>query len=255
MLIEERLEKIATIIEENRSATIDYLAENLSVSKDTIRRDLIKLEQKNIVRRIHGGAVLANREALIMGYQQRASQLNHVKEEIAQKVAEVVKDHSSILFDSSSTVEATISKLGNKDIHAITNSLTQAIELAKYEKTSVTLLPGKLHKEQLFLSGTETVKKIEQYNPDYTLLGVFALSEEGLFIHTEEEGLVKRQMIAQGRKVIALCDHTKMDTTGFFKICSLSEIDILITDKQPKELLMDCLNKSNVEVLLTREEE
>ena len=46
-----------------------------------------------------------------------------------------------------------------------------------------------------------------------------------------------------------------MDTTGFFKICSLSEIDILITDKQPKELLMDCLNKSNVEVLLTREEE
>ena len=42
MLIEERLEKIATIIEENRSATIDYLAENLSVSKDTIRRDLIK---------------------------------------------------------------------------------------------------------------------------------------------------------------------------------------------------------------------
>lgn len=252
MLIEERLEKIKKIIEEHKSATIEQLEKELVVSKDTIRRDLIKLEKQQVLRRTHGGAVSANREALILDYKQRSSKFNQIKEEIAQKAAEVIKDNSSILFDSSTTVEAAIRHLGNKSLTSITNSLTHAMLLAKFEKVEVTLLPGKLHKEQLFLFGSETVKQIEQYNTDYTLLGVFALSEAGLFIHTEEEGLVKRQMVAQGRKVIALADHTKLDMTGFFKVCGLSEIDILITDQQPEPAFIECLKRNQVELIVTK---
>ncbi|SEG59540.1 DeoR/GlpR family DNA-binding transcription regulator [Paenibacillus sp. UNC499MF] len=254
MLIEERLDKIKSIIEANKSATIEFLSETLDVSKDTIRRDLIKLEQQNVVRRTHGGAVSANREAMILDYDQRSSRLNRIKEQIAQKAAEIVKDNSSILFDSSTTVEAAIMQLGNKRLYAITNSLTHAKLLAKLEKAEITLLPGKLHKDQLFLYGSETVKKIEQYNTDYTLLGVFALSKDGVFIHTEEEGLVKRQMIAQGHHVIALADHTKIDTTGFFKVCSLAEIDVLVTDQQPEPQMMDYLNENKVEVIVANEQ-
>ncbi len=253
MLIEERLERIKSIIEESKSATIEVLAEALNVSKDTIRRDLIKLEQQNMIRRTHGGAVSNNREAMILNYEQRSSRYGLIKEKIAQKVAEVLNDHSSVFFDSSTTVEAAIMQLGNKSLYAITNSLTHAQALAKYEKMDITLLPGKLHKEQLFLHGAETVKKIEQYNTDYTLLGVFALSKDGLFIHTEEEGLVKRQMISQGHTVIALADHTKIDTTGFFKVCSLSEIDILITDQQPEPSFVEHFKKNKVQVILTDE--
>ena len=47
---------------------------------------------------------------------------------------------------------------------------------------------------------------------------MFALSEQGLFIHTEEEGQVKRRMIQQGKQVIALADQTKLNKTGLFKI-------------------------------------
>lgn len=253
MLIEERLEKIKTIIEENKSATVDYLSDFLRVSKDTIRRDLIKLEQQNSIRRTHGGAILVNREALIFDYQQRSTQFSSIKTEIAQKVAEILKDNSSILFDSSTTVEAAIRSLENKTFHGITNSLSHAMLLATYDKVEVTVLPGKLHKEQLFLYGTDTVKKIEQYRTDYTVLGVFAISEAGLFIHTEEEGLVKRQMIAQGNTVIALADHTKIETTGFSKICSLAALDILITNEQPNSEFMRHLIENHVELILTKE--
>ncbi|MFV0555849.1 MAG: hypothetical protein ACK5LM_01930 [Lactovum sp.] len=63
------------------------------------------------------------------------------------------------------------------------------------DRTEISVLSSKPHKQQLFLYGSDTVKKIEQYCTDYALLGVFALSEEGLFIHTEEKGMVKRQIV------------------------------------------------------------
>lgn len=254
MLIEERLSKIKTILEQQDSASMDYLAEQLAVSKDTIRRDLIKLEQKNIVRRIHGGAMLASREALIFDYQERSSRDQQVKEQMGQLAAEMIKSNSSMILDSSTTVEAAIPYLQGKGVLAITNSLTHATLLAQLDNSEISILPGKLHKKQLFIYGAETVQKISEYLVDYTLLGVFAISQNGMFIHTEEEGLVKRQMVRQSKKIIALADHTKIETTGLFKICSLQELDVLITDQMPPQEFVTALEENNVELITLKGE-
>ncbi|VTN09199.1 HTH-type transcriptional repressor glcR [Raoultella terrigena] len=99
--------------------------------KDTIRRDLIRLEQDNVIKRTHGGAVINSRDALIFDYSQRSGTLNPVKEQIAKKAAELIQDNASVIFDASTTVEAVIPKLADKHILAITNSLTNANRLAK----------------------------------------------------------------------------------------------------------------------------
>lgn len=250
MLIEDRLNKIKKIIQESKSVSIETLVAKVGVSKDTVRRDLIKLEQDNIIRRTHGGAMINNRDALIFDYSQRAGTLNPVKEKIARRAAEIIKNNATIIFDASTTVEAVIHHLPDRHFVAITNSLTSAHQLARHKGCSVKLLPGNLHKEQLFLFGSETVKKIAEYHVDYVLLGIFAISDKGVFIHTEEEGLVKRQMVMQGTKVIALADNTKINTTGFFKVCDLSLIDCLITDTRPDETFLKALAENNVELLL-----
>lgn len=249
MLIEVRLKKIKKMIKERQSATIDELAEQLNVSKDTIRRDLIKLEEQQVIRRTHGGAVLAEKAASIFDYDQRSSKMAQVKRQLGKLAETQIKSDTSIIFDSSTTIEGVIKYLDNKNITAITNSLIHAMLLAKVKETTISLLPGKLHKTQLFLHGADTIDKLKQYNVDYTLLGVFALSNEGIFIHTEEEGLVKRQMVQQAKTVIALADHTKMAKTGFFKVCDLSEIDILITDLTPNPSLKQALIENHVKCL------
>lgn len=252
MLIEERLEHIMKIVETKQRATIDELADALAVSKDTIRRDLIRLEQQQLVRRIHGGVISTKKEAIIFNYNERASMSNTIKQKIGELAAELIEEDSSVFFDSSTTVEAAIHPLKNKKIKAITNSLTHAARLAKNEQAAIHLLSGSLNKEQLFLSGAETVSAVEQYRTDYTLLGIFALSSEGVFIHTQEEGLVKRQMTQQGQTVIALADHTKLNKVGFFKVCALSAIDILITDQRPEVSLLKALEANNVKLFITQ---
>ncbi|EUJ28208.1 transcriptional regulator [Listeria floridensis FSL S10-1187] len=57
----------------------------LKVSKDTVRRDLIKLEQQNIIRRTHGGAVLNTRDAQIYDFEERSSQFQLAKEKNCAK--------------------------------------------------------------------------------------------------------------------------------------------------------------------------
>lgn len=250
MLREIRLKKIIKIMNEKQNAAIDDLAEQLEVSKDTIRRDLMKLEEKNIVRRTHGGAILLEKEATIFDYEQRSTKLNGVKLQLGKTAAGIIKDNSSAIFDSSTTVENVINQIGMKPLTAITNSLTHAMLLAKRSATTIMLLPGKLHKTQLFLHGADTIEKLKQYSVDYTFLGVFALSSEGIFIHTEEEGLVKRQMVKQAKTVVALADHTKMDKTGFFKVCDLKEIDFLVTDQPPSKQLQQALINNQVECLI-----
>ena len=249
MLLEERLTQISQLVDKQGSATIDFLATQFKVSKDTIRRDLMKLEGRKKLNRVHGGAIPIGKEAEIFNYEERSHISSQLKKRLASKVISLVKDHSTIIFDSSTTVEATIKQLSHLTISTITNSLTSAILLAKHEHATVQLLPGKLNKHQLFLYGAETVEKLAQYHVDFTILGVFALSKNGLFIHTEEEGIVKRKMVQQGRKVIALADHTKINKEGFFKICALEDIDFLITDKKIEGDLMTSLKQNKVKVV------
>lgn len=253
LLIEERLAKLTKIIEKKNKATVDYLAQELKVSKDTIRRDLIKLENKEIIKRVHGGAMLATREALIFDYTHRSSSLQEVKERLAKEAAKLIDEKATVIFDSSTTVEAVIPFLKDKTIQPITNSLSHAMLFSQQMNKLVTVVGGKLHNEQLFLYGAETIEKLSQYTADVTLLGVFAMSAKGLFIHTEEEGFVKRAMVKHGQKVVALADHTKMDTKGYFKICGLQEIDVLITDKQPEADFCEVLLQHNVDLIISEE--
>ncbi|VTN09198.1 HTH-type transcriptional repressor glcR [Raoultella terrigena] len=55
----------------------------------------------------------------------------------------------------------------------------------------------------------------------------------------------------QGTRVIALADNSKINTTGFFKVCDLSLIDCLITDIRPDDSFIQALQESDVELILT----
>ncbi len=226
MLVEERLAKIQEIVEKKKNVTMEELVDQLNVSKDTVRRDLIKLEKKGVLKRTYGGAISGKKEALIMGYEERSKIYSTPKKKIAEAAEPL------------------------KSLTAITNSLTHAVELAKHGNKDIKVVGGKLHQIQLFLYGSDTVLELSQYRVDYTLLGVFAITGTGLYIHTEEEGLVKRAMVNCAKKVIAVADSTKMDTTGFFKVCALEDIDVLITDIEPSPDFQRDLQEHGVDLII-----
>ena len=111
MLIEERLNKIVEIIRINDSARIEELAETLEVSRDTVRRDLIRLENEGVIKRTHGGAVLNDNRASIVFYDERKNQKLESKKAMGRCAAKLIKKDASVIFDASTTVEEVISFL------------------------------------------------------------------------------------------------------------------------------------------------
>lgn len=98
MLIEERLAKIQKIVNEQKSISMEALAEQVSVSKDTIRRDLIRLEKEGHLKRTHGGAISVQSEATIYDYAQRIMKHPEKKQAIAQKVWTNIPKQASIFL-------------------------------------------------------------------------------------------------------------------------------------------------------------
>ena len=195
MLIEERYNLITNVLQDRKTVTIEELCNLLGVSKDTVRRDLITLEKRKVLKRTFGGAMLASKPVPALRHEQRLSQFRMAKDIIADAAVQLVKNNSVVMFDSSTTVQATVPLLAGKGIQAVTNSLPTAQSLSLIDDCRISLLPGTLHREQLYVIGADTIEKIASYHFDICFLGVFALDSCGLYTHTEEEGLdvYKRQ--------------------------------------------------------------
>ena len=86
------------------SISVAALAETLSVSEMTIRRDLAALEREGLLKRVHGGAVSGFGRSYEPPYALRAVQAVAAKQAIARAAAAMVSDGDSVALDVGSTV-------------------------------------------------------------------------------------------------------------------------------------------------------
>ena len=83
--------------------TVKYLTETLHYSTATINRDLNTMEKQNLVKRSYGGAELAEQKVIPLFF--RYSKMRPVKNKIAKKAADFVKDGDTIFIDCSTTAQ------------------------------------------------------------------------------------------------------------------------------------------------------
>lgn len=250
MLIAERLDKIVAFLNDHNGATIKELADQLNVSKDTIRRDLMRLEKDHRIERTFGGAVIHDVKAPAFQYKKRHKMHMEEKNEIGKKAAELVRNGDSAFFGSSSTVDALIPFLKDLRLDVITNSMTVAQGFANIGYDSIYILPGNINRKHMRIVGSDTIDKINSFFTDYVFLGVIGCDAYGIYTSTVEEGNVNKAMIAHAQKVVVLADHSKFGLKGHFFISGLDKIDILITDCEVDYEIEKALRNADVEILI-----
>ncbi|AOC92723.1 DeoR/GlpR family DNA-binding transcription regulator [Bacillus sp. L381] len=255
MYQEERLIAIMEYLKQHRRITAEQICSLLHISRDTARRDLVKLKERGAIIRTRGGAILPSVHQEVPGYSGRLQTVSEEKNKIGKLAASLIHKGDRIILDTSTTVQACAEHLNVTDCTVITNSINQADILSAKEGIDIHLLGGKLQKEHRFLYGASVVEKLGDYHADKVLIGVVGISENGLTIPHEEDGMVKRKMIRQAEQVIALSDHSKLGRTSFYQYAELHEIDLLITDRLPDQDFCDLLDRHGVELLVTESEE
>ena len=91
-------------IREHGSVQVDQLSNHLRVTPQTIRCDLNQLYEQQLLQRVHGGAVVKD-NVENLGYGARKILMAEEKSDIAQRVAELLPDNSSLFINIGTTTE------------------------------------------------------------------------------------------------------------------------------------------------------
>lgn len=228
----DRHHEIYLLLRRHGSVDVSDLARRLAVTTETIRRDLSDMQKRQLVRRVHGGAVLVERvshEPMV-----DAREVVNAKEKLhiaAAAVKEVPKRGSAII-DSGSTGHylAEAFPVG-ADVHVVTNSLKIALTLSRRGQRDLTLLGGAVQNNTLAMIDATARQALHGIAVNVLFISCDGLSfRRGLTTPYREEQAMKRVMIESADRVVALVDETKMGNGQMFSFAELEEIDVLVTD-------------------------
>ncbi|GAA0485426.1 DeoR/GlpR family DNA-binding transcription regulator [Salinibacillus aidingensis] len=244
---EKRRQLILERLAEVEKIDIEKLAEELDVSTMTIRRDLSYLEEQEEVIRTHGGAVLNKPLINESPFQLKEGKHSQQKKHIAQKAIQLIPDQATILLDSGTTTLEIARLMKNRsDVTIVTNDIKIAAELMDSE-VKVIITGGELQNRIGALFGNVTENILREIHVDLFFLGAHAIDiNAGITAPGFEKASIKKLMIEAADQVWLVSDSSKFKQKSFTKVCSLSELDGIITDqtidKEYESLLKEHLN-------------
>ncbi|MCE5171014.1 DeoR/GlpR family DNA-binding transcription regulator [Paenibacillus profundus] len=250
MFQEERLVAILQHLQVNKRIEVDEICELLSVSRDTARRDIIKLEERGCIVRTRGGAILPTISKEMPNYEQRLQKETTSKQAIGRLAASLLHDEDYLYVDSSTTVRYVGEYMTTKRNVVVTNSIDMAGMLASKDEARIHLLGGLLYNGQRMVYGARAIEMMSDYHLDKAFLGTCGLSLGGLTTDFEEESYLIRQVIRKADQVIVLADHSKFGKTMFHRVTGLEDIDLIITNREPDEEWKRQLHEVGVELVV-----
>lgn len=253
MIPEDRRQEIVNLIQAGQKTSVEWLAERLDASRETIRRDLADLDRRGLLRKVHGGAVIVEPgvlTALQEGPLHARMTLNvPAKRAIARAAAALFRPGDSLFIDTGSTTlifaEALASVPG---LTVITNSATIAAQAAKSPESRVFQLGGEFRRGGQECVGEMTVQQVGQFRAAHAVLTVAAVAEIGFMDHDFQEAQVARAMVKQAASVTVLADGSKMGGSAVFEVGQLDIADRIVADAVP-ESLARLLRATGVEII------
>ena len=223
----DREKQMLEILLKEKKVSVHELSRALFVSEPSIRRDLHSLENQNLIRRVHGAAVLEETALsknkipfLIREYEQ-----SDAKAMIAKKAISMISDNDIVFLDASTSCYYLIPFLASKrNIAVITNGVKTLIKLSEFGINTIST-GGNLLNSCLALVGEEAHKTIETYNADVALFSCRGLSDEGYITDiSPEENNVRKKMIQNAKRAYLLCASEKIGKCYFHNLCHKDDI-------------------------------
>lgn len=234
-------------------AAIEELALGLSVTPQTIRRDLSELAEQGLLRRHHGGASLPSTIA-ITDYAHRQVENAAGKARIARAAAERIPDGSSLFLTLGTTVEATAAALAatHRDLLVVTNSSAAARILGGSPGMSVHLLGGPWRARNGGVAGATTAEMAGRWRCDALVTGTGGVGEDGwLLDYHENEAAVARAMLAGAGRLVVVADGAKFRRTAPCRVARPGPGTVLVTDGAPPAPHARTLRRAGADVVVT----
>lgn len=232
MLTEERKNQILKLVEQNGGVSVQELMVLLNASESTIRRDLNDLNKKELLVKVHGGAVSTSRNITVDPSVSERQDLNlDKKKQIAQYAASLITDDDLVYLDAGTTTGFIVDYLSCKNTVFVTNAIVHARKLCSLGYQ--VYMPGGMVKVRTeALTGTQTCEYLARFHFTKGFFGTNGVTvKEGFTTPDIQEGTVKEVAIKHTRERFIVCDSTKFDKISSVTFADFSYASV-ITDQE-----------------------
>lgn len=236
------------VMQSQGSVTVEYLAEKLGVTLQTVRRDVQRLADSGLLTRFHGGVRVPRSTIENIAHQQREHLNTAGKTRIAQAVAAEVPNDCSLILNIGTTTECIArALLRHSGLRVITNNLNVASILSANLNCEVIVVGGVVRGRDQGIIGEAAVDFIRQFKVDIAIIGISAIEADGSLRDFDyREVKVSQTIICHAREVWLAADSSKFNRPAMVEVGNLTQIDRLFTDASPPEPFPTLLNEAQV---------
>ena len=246
-----RQSKVRELLKDGQNVSIPELADLFKVSEMTIHRDLRKLESQGQIKRMRGGALVAERMAFEFNFTSRRRANHKAKQAIAAEAFKMIHAGQRIILDTGTTTLELAYLLKNcRDLTVITPSLAVASVLQFSQEVQTVLLGGIIRKSSPDLTGVVTETVLDMFSVDIAFQGADGIGMDGTLYNADMRIAKVDQKIRQrAEKTYILCDSSKIGKTALATNGKVYEIDALITDNNIKKEEKEVFEESGATVI------
>ena len=210
--------------------TVRELADVLTVSEATIRRDLQDLCGASGLKRIHGGASLNNSSEPPVVARRRENAA--AKMALARRAAEEIYDGATIFIGSGSTMACLAECLLDRhELTVITNAHNVAAELSAAPGVNIMMTGGALRKGEMSLIGPLTEYTLKQLPFEIAFMSVQGISADGGLSNAfAPEATTDRVVVELAPQLVVVVEARKLGRIAPIRVGPTDVVDLLITD-------------------------
>lgn len=241
MFMEERHRQILEKLKKRGRISVEEIQTEFDISSDSARRDLRILEQKNMLKRTHGGAVpiqnfdiYPNKKRTIKTTVENLEVYqNYTK--IAETAAGYIEKDDVIYLTNSSIGFLMLNYLPRSfEYTVVVNSATLADELKNHDNLSVYITGGKMRmNSSTSIVDNMAVEFVSHMSFDKAFITCNGISYEfGVSAGTEETAVFQRAVIQNSDRKILLAPLQKIGQKAFIRVCGTDVFTDIITDSE-----------------------
>jgi DeoR family transcriptional regulator, fructose operon transcriptional repressor len=247
----ERRKKILDLLVKKQSVRVSDLSEEFDVSEATIRRDLDVMEQEGLLEKYHGGAVIGHHLTIEPLYDQKQTSFYPEKHKIGSLGATLIQDGETVFIGAGTTTLQIFPNLTNLGVQIITTNIGFITE-KQTQGIQVTLTGGNYRHKSHSLIGPASILSLQHYHASKCFIGTDGISlKHGLTTPLVEEAMLLKTMLERthGMKIL-LADHSKFGVVSSVKVCSVGDIDVIVSDSALNPAYIQDLESMGIKVLI-----
>ena len=254
MFIEERHKHILDILEKDGKVLVRDLSTQFEVSESMIRKDLQVLEKNNLLQRTYGGAINIKR-TIVNGesFFKRVEKNTDLKEIIAKKSYELIKEHDTIFLDASS-ISYLLAKLitqNNKNVTLITNMVEISSMINLDSKIHVIFIGGDYNPLVGGNIGSHSIEQIKLYRCNKAFIGCSGIDLRDGSISTgeSEDAGTKKAIMKISKELFLMAPNERFNLDGIFNFSNIADFHSIITETTPNNTIMTLLEQYDVNLI------